>query len=85
VFSDFVKEFKKSFRGANTPEEIFYQYVDKERTTGRNIITGLGSIYLRVDSSVNTEARFLVMSTTEEEGHLRLMWISIPRSSRTLR
>lgn len=31
VFSDFVKEFKKSFRGANTPEEIFYQYVDKEK------------------------------------------------------
>lgn len=31
VFSDFVKEFKKSFRGTNTPEEIFYQYVDKEK------------------------------------------------------
>ena len=31
VFSDFVKEFKKSFRGANTPKEIFYQYVDKEK------------------------------------------------------
>ena len=31
VFSDFVKEFKKSFKGANTPEEIFYQYVDKEK------------------------------------------------------
>lgn len=31
VFSDFVKEFKKSFRGVDTPEKIFYQHVDKEK------------------------------------------------------
>ena len=37
VFSDFVKEFKKSFRGAKTPEEIFYQCVDKEKNNRKKL------------------------------------------------
>lgn len=31
VFSDFVKEFKKTYRGDYSPEKFFYQQVDKEK------------------------------------------------------
>lgn len=31
VFSDFVKEFKKSYRGDYSPSELFYDKVDRER------------------------------------------------------
>lgn len=34
VFSDFVKEFKKTYRGSQSPDEFFYCYVDRMKESG---------------------------------------------------
>lgn len=34
VFSDFVKEFKKTYRGSRSPDEFFYNYVDRVKGDG---------------------------------------------------
>ena len=33
VFSDFVKEFKKTYKGSQSPDEFFYNYVDKMKVS----------------------------------------------------